>query len=420
MFPNNYGDPIADYGFSYAIRLGEIPYKDFNIITTPLYPFIMSIGLFIWNNYIMFLLEQTLLVTIMFVLLHKIYGKRVFALLFLICATVAIGILPTYNFFVMFLLVLLLFLEKKYSKKDLLIGIVIGLAILTKHTIGVLFIIPSFVFYYKDFKRLFKRGLGCFIVVMLFLLYLLITNSFSSFLDLCVFGLFDFTGHNGKLFNFWFFLGLISFIISIIITIKNKKDISNYYLLCSIFYLIPLFDMVHYFCYVICFGIQILPLIDLDDVKIVRVGYFLSFVIACFYGFMYFKLLSPVLSKNVSRFEYLLNSKDSYKATIDYFNYFDKYDNPLIISYSKMQYDISRNNKIDYFDVILYGNFGYDGSNKMINKIEKMHDKYIIVDMNIYNSKETNSQFDKTIAKHVIDNYELVESKYIFNVYYKE
>ena len=40
--------------------------------------------------------------------------------------------------------------------------------------------------------------------------------------------------------------------------------------------------------------------------------------------------------------------------------------------------------------------------------------------MNIYNSKETNSQFDKTIAKHVIDNYELVESKYIFNVYYKE
>ena len=50
-FGNNYGDPFANYGFSFGITKGEVPYRDFNTISTPLYAFVMSIGLFIWNNY---------------------------------------------------------------------------------------------------------------------------------------------------------------------------------------------------------------------------------------------------------------------------------------------------------------------------------------------------------------------------------
>ena len=47
FFSTGDADVIWNYGFSHAIRIGEIPYKDFNMIITPLYPAIMSIGLFI-------------------------------------------------------------------------------------------------------------------------------------------------------------------------------------------------------------------------------------------------------------------------------------------------------------------------------------------------------------------------------------
>ena len=40
-------DGLWNYGFSYAINLGEIPYNDFNMVVTPLYSFLFSFGLFL-------------------------------------------------------------------------------------------------------------------------------------------------------------------------------------------------------------------------------------------------------------------------------------------------------------------------------------------------------------------------------------
>ena len=41
-----------------------------------------------------------------------------------------------------------------------------------------------------------------------------------------------------------------------------------------------------------------------------------------------------------------------------------------------MIFDIASDHKITYFDVPLYGNFGYDGVNSMNKKIDDMHDVY--------------------------------------------
>ena len=187
IFPNNYGDPMNNYGFSMAITKGILPYRDFNTISTPLYSFVMSIGLFLWNNYSMFLLEQALLVTVMFYLLNKIYGKKSYILLLITCLLGCFGINATYNFFAFFFLIILLFLEEKYKDKDYLIGVVIALAILSKHTVGVLLVIPSLIYYFKDKKKLLKRFIGVLIPGVIFIIYLLITNSFMKFIDLCFF-----------------------------------------------------------------------------------------------------------------------------------------------------------------------------------------------------------------------------------------
>ena len=39
----HFGDPINNYGFSHALINGEIPYLDFNTISTPLYSFFSSL-----------------------------------------------------------------------------------------------------------------------------------------------------------------------------------------------------------------------------------------------------------------------------------------------------------------------------------------------------------------------------------------
>lgn len=419
IFPNNYGDPMNNYGFSMAITKGLLPYLDFNTISTPLYSFVMSIGLFIWNNYSMFLLEQSLLVTIMFYILNKIYGKKSYIILLIICLLGCFGINATYNFFAFFMMIILLFLEDKYPNKDYIIGVVIALAILCKHTVGILLIMPSLIYYFKDKRKLLKRFIGLLIPSIIFVIYLLITNSYKEFIDLCFLGLFDFSKNNTNIYILWFYLSIALFIISLIITIK-KKNIKNIYLLCGVSFVIPLFDLCHFSIYALCIAIQFLPFIKKHENYIGFLSFILSILIVIISYLSLTNLYHPVLNKKLKHFEYVNNGKHNYEETIKFFKIYDEYPNALILSYSKMEYDITRDNNIDYFDVLLYGNFGYNGSKKMINKIEKMKDIYIIVDERGYLNNNSDSQLDKSIIKYVMENYNKVDEKYDFLIYYKD
>ena len=51
LFSVNYADVTWNYGMSHAIRIGEIPYKDFNFLIPPLSQYLMSILLFIKDSY---------------------------------------------------------------------------------------------------------------------------------------------------------------------------------------------------------------------------------------------------------------------------------------------------------------------------------------------------------------------------------
>ena len=419
-YPLLYADPTANYAFSYAIVQGEIPYLDFNIISTPLYSYLLSVGLLIWNNFSMILLEQALLVTIMFYLLNKIFDKKGFILLITVNFVGFFCINPTYNYMAVFMLVLILLFEKKYSDKDYLIGILIGLAILSKHTIGAFFILPSIIYYFKDKKKLLRRFIGLLCVGIIFILFLLITGSFMQFLDLCIFGLFDFSSNNSHPTTIYFYLSILIFLISLIITIKNKNDITNYYLLFTYAFVVPIFDLHHFSYYIFCFSMQLLQFIKKYETYLSKLSLLLFVIISTLFGINVRSIETPVLNKKINHYQYIFNGVKNYDNNISIFKMFDKYEDALIISYYKMLYDITRDKKIDYFDVPLYGNAGYNGSEKMISRIKKMHNKYIIVDMFCYDEKNKDSQFDKKIAKYVIDNYKKIEDNGKFAVYYKE
>ena len=129
-------DSAVQYGMAHAIRMGEYPYLDFNTVSTPLYIFVMSIPLFICDNYIIYLIFSSLLTVAIYYYADKIikYHKITFVLVsFLPFFDV---ICPSYNLLTKFLIVLLIYFEMN-QKKDFLIGIFLGLCILSKQSIGV-------------------------------------------------------------------------------------------------------------------------------------------------------------------------------------------------------------------------------------------------------------------------------------------
>ena len=418
-FSNTYGDPLNNYVFSHAIVMGEIPYLDFNIITTPLYTFVMSIGLFFFDNYFMFIIEQSLLVTIMFYFLFETYGKKSYFVLLCICLFGFLGINATYNFMALFMLVIILYLEKKYPRKDYLIGFAIGCAVLSKHTVGAFFILPSIIYYFRDIKKLLHRAVGVIIPCGIFFIYLLCNHAFYQFIDLCFLSFLDFSSDNAHPFSFYFFLSILLLIIQIIITVKNKKDIRNYYLIMGFSFMIPIFDFHHFAIYVICFVLQILEFIPIKRDYFYGLMIFLSGLYSIMLFINYFILLKPVWSSDILGFQYTLCAREEYRDSVKFFSFFDQYDHKLILSPNSMQYKASRGEDITYFDLLNNGNHGYQGSQKMIEAIEDMHNVYTIINVVFYYDDNKYNQFDKTIVRHVMNSYEKVDSWRAFDVYYK-
>src|SRR5574344_779971 len=70
------GDSNVNYGFSYALSIGEIPYNDFNLIIPLFSPFLYSIGMIFSKSLVVLYFEQAVLLTFMFKILFDILDKK--------------------------------------------------------------------------------------------------------------------------------------------------------------------------------------------------------------------------------------------------------------------------------------------------------------------------------------------------------
>ena len=110
-----------------------------------------------------------------------------------------------------------------------------------------------------------------------------------------------------------------------------------------------------------------------------------------FYGFeckiMNSKLEKDVLAVN----EYIKDNKDS---------------NLIILGANAYFFKITNNLDITYYDLLNYGNHGYDGTNKLIEKIKKEKNPIFLINMSEYKDNSDNrQQINKDVMKYVIDNY---------------
>ena len=86
-------DEVWNYGFAHNIYSGLIPYKDFNMVLTPFFSFIMSLGFHIFGSNILVLhIENAIMLVIMTYLLKKLIGKNyILILLFLVLSYIFIA-----------------------------------------------------------------------------------------------------------------------------------------------------------------------------------------------------------------------------------------------------------------------------------------------------------------------------------------
>lgn len=153
-------DEIWNYNTARVISEGKIPYKDVSMITTPLLPSINAICLKIFsNNLLTMRILAIILISSILLMVYFILNKLKVQKCISILSTMFIGYLLQnyfcidYNFFVLFLTLIIIYLEirnldnttqsntqnkKQQLKHNLLIGILAGLCIITKQTTGML------------------------------------------------------------------------------------------------------------------------------------------------------------------------------------------------------------------------------------------------------------------------------------------
>lgn len=415
-------DEIWNYGFSYNILNGKIPYLDFNIVLTPLFSFIMTLPLMIFgNNILVFNIFNIFIILGCFLLLHNIIDDNMWlcALIFFIPFPI---LYPSYNLFLLLLFLYLIYLEKN-EKSDYLIGFIVGCLILTKQSVGVFLLLPCLLYYLKNKKKFISRLIGCIIPCSIFLIYLLITKSFMSFLDLCLFGLFDFAGNNSVTSKFYLFVFILICLVTIIFIVKEPKNIYNYYALMFYSISIPLFDAYHVGFQILVF--VLLCFINFNFLKRLPIYSFAIFLVvyAClFVSYSYgnissFKKMYP---NNINHFEYRYLGSKQVDFTNEVSNYIKKNKDYkyMFLDSNGYYFRIINDESASYLDLINMGNWGYNGSDKLINSIKKLpkNTRFFIDGVELVGQR----QIDRRAIKYVIKHGKKVDKVGLYDIYILE
>ena len=401
-FSNADNDLIWNYGFSYNIASNLIVYKDFNMVITPLYPFICGLGMkLLGNNFLIFNLTNIVLLSSMYFYIYKKYPKSYIPSIVLISFILR----PSYNFLIMFLLLILLNLEED---KDFLTGFVLGLIFLTKQSFIIL-CIPSII-YIREPKKILKRIGGFLIPCILIGLYLIVNNSLYEFINYTVLGLFSF-GTKNSFFNLGtvFILGLIGFLI---FYYSKYKDIKVLYLICYQVMAYPIFNAMHILFSVIPVFIYFLDMLVNSKKKEINFSYlkYLNYMalvlLMCPILSLFLQYHFKDLSKGMGALEYKdIDSKYLVNASrID--KEIDNLDKTYFIMYDAYVYKLLLNKKINSYDLLLNGNIGYKGEDSVINYFDSLDsDTYFLL-----NLEYEGGQLSKKIDSYIRNNYKKVKT----------
>lgn len=413
-------DEIWNYGFANNMYRGLVPYLDFNMVIPPFYPWLMSLPFYLFgSSMLVFHITNSLILTTCLFLLEKMYQDKMW-IFFLFFFFPVNSTFPNYNLFLFILLVLLCYTEKEFVPKYLwshyLIGFLLGIVILTKHTIGIVLLFPSLC-YFKHKKLLLKRAIGCLIPVSIFIIYLVISGSFSSFINLCILGLFDFS-YNSEFFTIYMFFFLIILFSTIYFIKKNPKDIINYYVLCFYSIVVPIVDLYHFLYAFFAFLLLICSRIKKKyfNYPVLSIICVLAFVVIIARDNSFDISYYP---NDVNHFEMRFINYERLQFTKKMNRFLDENKDKKIIFLSSDSYyfKIINDEDIGYIDLINQGNLGYHGSWKLLSKIKDMDNDTLF----LINPNETvHNQTDPMVLEYVLEYGKKIKNIDFYEVYVLE
>lgn len=407
-------DELYNFGFSFNIIQGLIPYKDFNMIVPPLFSYLLA-GFFLLFGCHLLVYHFVIAIMIVFIFFisYRSFGNWAFIIYLLLLIYPYTG----YNVFVLFLLFLLFYLK---DRDDFCFWepILISMMFLTKQTLGLL-VIPSLI-YSKNKKKTIAVYL---IFIFSFLLYLVWNGMVFQFFDYCLFGMFDFASENSTSFNFLLLIEIfIILVLGYLSYVTKRKD----YFFCLMFQImaLPIVNCVH-------FVISFIPVVYLflEKYRDNRYVLFLCFVGVCsfFIGFNGSLFIKDSHYKSISYYDRdnFMSGRVIYNITENYIDkakeYVDLYEGYNVYFFGSFAYMMKLNCGIPItkYDIINDGNMGYHGDFRYIKEIDDYceENKCLFIINDHEGDDSSVSQTNIRILDYVKDNYYQVYSSNIFSVY---
>ncbi len=407
-------DNYWNYGFSYNIANDLIPYRDFNMVLFPLFPLLCALVMKIFGSkLIIYYLFCSLIATLIIYFVKKLNGGRSITLAviyFLLLFEVG-----GYNILTVLLFFILLYLEH-YQKSDYLIGLILSFLLLTNQKMIVL-LIPTIIS--CDYKKILKRLMTFLVPIQILLMYLFFNNALACFIDYTILGLFDF-GHKNFIISLYFIIELLIIVYFIYKYLKTKDNLALY-CLCFQIISIPIFDSYHLVLSLIPFSYYAFK--NIDSVKIVNIM-FIFFILLTNFAKGYYFL------KDYRQLKINLDSSSNYFLTFSYKNldsvsdtlykYYCSYPDKTVYYFigNSYYYKLSHKITIDKYDLLLYGNNGYNGNEKLINRLKQEKDAIAIVEDLDAREENAFDQFNFDFIHYVEDNYKRIDRIGIyFNIY---
>lgn len=459
-------DEIWNFNFARNIANGLLPYKDFNMLQTPLLSFVLGgiLKIFGQELFVMRIASVFLGTGIIFVSYKILKALKlntkwsIFASL-LIFLFIKDKFYLDYNYAILFITLLIIYLElryKGYNKRyNFLIGILAGMTILLKQSAG--FCITTITIIYlilgrrdkETLKLVLYRLLGAMIPVILFIIYLLITNSIISFIDYCIKGIGTFNNsisyikllRNKGIVSFLAIFVPITLITLLVINILNikKRKINENYLILFVFsfaqfiLVYPIADDIHFIVSAVPTAIVILyfTIINIQEVKNIKISifieHFMNIITISFIGilllqaindgYLYMEQEKSVLKhfKNIPITESLQNrilEVDKFIADMK-----EQDINVYILDSESAVYMIPIDRYNKDFDMFLEGNLGSKGEEGQIEKIQEMqkNDKNLILIKN--EAMSLNWQTPKKVINYVRENLEKIGTISFFDIF---
>ncbi len=421
-----------------------------------------------------------LIVLFIYLIIKELSNKKLLSYIcaFFIGTLLINKFLLDYNYLFLLITLMISFLEIRDIKKNenfnfnhnLCVGFLTGLAFLIKQTIGVLliFVMIFEVFIYmkksgfdlkfnKFIKLIGVRIFGMMVPIIIFLIYLGITGAFNDFINYAIKGVREFSNNvpyyrlfdsNDKVISIISRLFIIVyiplFITFILESIKNKKlkdELINIYVLafCSIpviAIIYPISDDFHLmaasvYALIIIAYLFILVLKKIDGFIKIDIFYKKLLLMGILFIIILISFKNLIIERNINVKENVLVPFKHYegiyvpeylsKRISDVTDKVRAYSNSgresIIVDAEAAIYDIVLNRYKKNYDMLLIGNIGENGVEKIINEIKDSHNVYYFVKNPQY---ALNWQLPEDIVDYIRNNLKYHETVSVFDVYYKD